>query len=291
MGIRESLLNTISSVSDSDFVRIVTAAGASSKATVANLFKSFESGLGSKDSLSNSDYIRVVGSDNEAYKQSVSSLGLGSALANGTDLNTLTLPANDRRIKIYYGENISAMTNAPSAITSAWPFCLVLIPIGQGGTYTKQILHIYSPATADVNNTYIRAQTYSGGLTIWTNWVKEPTRAEVEPVNITSSYFSDMAGCSIAEGTIYKMGKLITGNVVLKNADDSAFANDTDVILSINSAYRNSAAINSWCIFTSTQWAAQPYLGYMFDGGASFVVRPKNSGMKFCKASFNYVIA
>ena len=74
MGIRESLLNTISSVSDSDFVRIVTAAGASSKATVANLFKSFESGLGAKSNLSTSDYIRVVGSDNNAYKQSVSSM-------------------------------------------------------------------------------------------------------------------------------------------------------------------------------------------------------------------------
>ncbi len=39
MGIRESLLNTISSVSDSDFVRIATAAGASSKVTVSNLAK------------------------------------------------------------------------------------------------------------------------------------------------------------------------------------------------------------------------------------------------------------
>ena len=71
MGIRESLLNTISSVSGSDFVRIVTAAGASSKATVANLFKSFESGLGAKSTLTTSDYVRVVGSDNASYKQSV----------------------------------------------------------------------------------------------------------------------------------------------------------------------------------------------------------------------------
>lgn len=39
MGVRESLLNTITSVADSDFVRIVTSAGASSKATVANLAK------------------------------------------------------------------------------------------------------------------------------------------------------------------------------------------------------------------------------------------------------------
>lgn len=74
MGIRESLLNTITSVADSDFVRIVTSAGASSKATVRNLFKGFESNLSAKSSLTTSDYIRVVGSDNEAYKQSVSAV-------------------------------------------------------------------------------------------------------------------------------------------------------------------------------------------------------------------------
>ncbi len=91
MGIRESLLNTITSVGSSDFVRIVTSAGASSKATVANLFKSFESGLGAKSSLTTSDYIRVVGSDNNAYKQLVSDVAkkiienyTGSSLAGSS---------------------------------------------------------------------------------------------------------------------------------------------------------------------------------------------------------------
>ena len=91
MGIRESLLNTITSVADSDFVRIVTSAGASSKATVQNLFKGFESNLGAKSSLTTSDYIRVVGSDNEAYKQLVSDVAkkiiedyTGSSLAGSS---------------------------------------------------------------------------------------------------------------------------------------------------------------------------------------------------------------
>ena len=91
MGVRESLLNTITSVADSDFVRIVTSAGASSKATVRNLFKGFESNLSAKSSLTTSDYIRVVGSDNEAYKQSVSDVAkkiienyTGSSLAGSS---------------------------------------------------------------------------------------------------------------------------------------------------------------------------------------------------------------
>lgn len=82
MGIRESLLNTITSVADSDFVRVVTSAGASSKATVRNLFKGFESNLSAKSSLTTSDYIRVVGSDNEAYKQSVSAVKTAMGVDN-----------------------------------------------------------------------------------------------------------------------------------------------------------------------------------------------------------------
>ena len=74
MGIRESLLNTITSVGNGDFIRIVTSAGASSKATLQNVFKSFESGLGAKSNFGTSDYIRVVGADNNLYKQSLSNV-------------------------------------------------------------------------------------------------------------------------------------------------------------------------------------------------------------------------
>lgn len=91
MGIRESLLNTITSVGSSDFVRIVTSAGASSKATLQNVIKSFETGLGAKSSLTTSDYIRVVGSDNASYKQLVSDVAkkiienyTGSSLAGSS---------------------------------------------------------------------------------------------------------------------------------------------------------------------------------------------------------------
>ena len=192
MGIRESLLNTITSVGSSDFVRIVTSAGASSKATLQNVIKSFETGLGAKTSLTTSDYIRVVGSDNNPYKQSVSDVkstmgvttlenNMGSTLTSGTDLNTLTLSANERKIKIYHGQDITAMVNRPSAVSNAWPFCLELIPIGTGATYTKQVLHIYG-TTGIPDNTYVRTQTYSGG-TVWTNWVQLPTRAEIDALN------------------------------------------------------------------------------------------------------------
>lgn len=124
MGIRESLLNTITSVGNGDFVRIVTSAGASSKATVANLFKSFESGLSAKSSLTTSDYIRVVGSDNVSYKQSLTSvnnalpvkaevdalnsksLAYRRALSPSDDCNTLTQGV--------YTFNTSVPQNAPN---------------------------------------------------------------------------------------------------------------------------------------------------------------------------------
>ena len=105
---------------------------------------------------------------------------LGTAISNETDLNTLVLPGNHKKIKIYRGEDITRITNGPSDVSSAWPFCLMLLPIG--GSYTKQILHIY--ATADISDrVYIRTQTYKAGAIIWTNWQQSPTRAEIDALN------------------------------------------------------------------------------------------------------------
>ena len=113
MGIRESLLNTITSVGNGDFIRIVTSAGASSKATLQNVIKSFETGLGAKSSLTTSDYIRVVGSDNNLYKQSLSDMKIfmGNAYVNSlTSFNNLINSLQDgqpfvhlRRIRDYHG--------------------------------------------------------------------------------------------------------------------------------------------------------------------------------------------
>lgn len=146
--------------------------------------ETYEQNLGQKSSLTTSDFIRVVGSDNVSYKQNMSSvmetMGLGIPISNGTDLNTLVLPTNNKKIKIYRGENLSQMTNKPSAVTSAWPFCLMLLPIG--GAYTKQILHIYgTDATPDC--VYVRTQSYSSGSVVWTDWQQSPTRAEIDALN------------------------------------------------------------------------------------------------------------
>ena len=123
MGIRESLLNTITSVDNSDFVRIVTSAGASSKATVANLFKSFESNLSAKSSLTTSDYIRVVGLDNEAYKQSVSDVAkkilenyTGSSLAGSSQSVKSALDALNSNLTL---RNIASNLSSSAATINA----------------------------------------------------------------------------------------------------------------------------------------------------------------------------
>jgi len=106
---------------------------------------------------------------------------LGVLINNGTDLNTLILAGNDnKKIKVYRGESISQMINKPSDISASWPFCLMLLPVG--GTYTKQILHIYgTPTTPD--HVYVRTQTYLSGSITWTDWQQSPTRAEIDALN------------------------------------------------------------------------------------------------------------
>ena len=140
MGIRESLLNTITSVSNGDFIRIVTAAGASSKATLANVMKSFETGLGSKSSLTTSDYIRVVGSDNVCYKQLISALMevMGTltykrTLTSSDDCNTLEQGV--------YTFNTSVPQNAPSGV-SYGTLIVVNGTYGSASLYNFQLLSV-----------------------------------------------------------------------------------------------------------------------------------------------------
>lgn len=165
---KEKNLTAVTSVAAADFARVVTSAGASVKATFANVAKYIiETYNGS-----------TVAGSAQSVKSALDSLNsnLGGIINNGTDFNTLVLPANDKKIKVYRGENLSQMTNKPSGVTGAWPFCLILLPIG--GSYTKQILHIYGTA-ATPDYVCVRIQTYSSGSVVWTDWQQSPTRAEI----------------------------------------------------------------------------------------------------------------
>lgn len=145
----------------------------------------YEQNLGQKASLTTNDFIRVVGSDNVSYKQPMTDLMITTGIARtwiatGVDLNTLT--PNDTSGNGYYrGNNISTMTNRPSAEINDFPWALNAIKVN---SYIKQILHVY---TAQANIVvYERIQRYSSGSTVWGNWEKMPTRAEVDALNSKS---------------------------------------------------------------------------------------------------------
>lgn len=188
MGIRESLLNTITSVGNSDFVRIVTSAGASSKATVANLFKSFESGLGAKSSLTNSDYLRVVGSDNNAYKQSLSdvrtALGIGAS-ASYSSLEQFYAEFASMEVNTKYFVNVSNTCAAALGLPS--------------GTYKGYVSKSTSTicdmtvqwygASGDLNEYIGRVTFDNNGSVTATHWTAQPTRTEVDALNSKTSTF------------------------------------------------------------------------------------------------------
>ena len=183
MGIRESLLNTITSVGSSDFVRIVTSAGASSKATVANLFKSFESGLGAKSSLGTSDYIRVVGSDNVSYKQLVSdvtsTLGIKylGAFSGSTDADIIKSALT--ALKTAYSSETSSATNTPKVVSffrsGAWGFV---------GTAWIRSARVQMNVTQTNSGAQFYASDDNGTQTV----IAQPTRAEIDALNSKTPY-------------------------------------------------------------------------------------------------------
>jgi hypothetical protein len=175
MGIRESLLNTITAVSSSDFVRIVTSAGASSKATVYNLFKSFESGLGTKSGLTTADYVRVVGTDNVPYKQRIyevvykGEFGQIGALPDG---NLDNMAEN-----LIYGS--WWLNNGSGTIEGTKP-----ASSGQGLLICKrQSNDLFRQVFISVNQSDLKVRYYNYSTGEWTAWVDCGLRTELDALN------------------------------------------------------------------------------------------------------------
>lgn len=209
MGIRESLLNTITSVSNGDFIRVVTSAGASSKATLANVIKSFETGLGAKSSLTTSDYIRVVGSDDVLYKQSVN------------DVNK-TIP-----LTLVIGLTTEALINeayltAHSETPDQTPYRRIMnhgmahSVLGGGRWYLEgykdSSAYGWQKATSYGNPTKTYTRSLNNGT--WTAWVKEPTRAEIDAVSTKEAVtVSAATNVVIDTNKSWKYGKTLFLNV------------------------------------------------------------------------------
>lgn len=254
MGIRESLLNTITSVGSSDFVRIVTSAGASSKATLQNVIKSFETGLGSKTSLTDSDYIRIVGSDNNLYKQSVndvekriiedyteSSLGGATQSVKSAFSAFRGIPSNTNKRLAYLGTSANFDT-----ITAEWS-----LGLGSNGPTTNAFYYVHTIAfesaadgtvvngkqiaysyTTDTEAVYVRHRANNA----WTAWEQQPTRAEIEVLETTIT------------GTTNQFGA-INLNLPWRNYEIIAIA---------------SSGSNHWCIPTIV--GASTYARVLIDG-------------------------
>lgn len=192
MGIRESLLNTITSVSNGDFIRVVTSAGASSKATLQNVMKSFETGLGAKSSLTTSDYIRVVGSDDVSYKQSVSNVR--TALGIGASASYSSLAS-------FYAEFASMEVNTKYFVTfyDACSTALGLPSATYKGYVSKSTSTIcdmtvqWYSASSGALSEYIGRVIFDGsGNVTATYWTKQPTRTEVDKMASTTGTVSNL---------------------------------------------------------------------------------------------------
>lgn len=258
MGIKESLLNTITAVSDSDFVRLVTSAGTSSKATVQNLFKSFESNLGAKSSLTTSDYIRVVGSDDASYKQKVSNvmsaMGLDALKTPSTEITNVDTATTTGFFK--YGS--SASGTKPTASGG----CLIVDNFS--ATYTQQVA---IPLDTSGNNDIYKRVIPSSGTP--TAWVKMPTRAEVDALTNSTAGHSLAANSTVTitlskyfcAGTLYGAVNTNVGFAyTFGNGYLAPIKTATGVTATLGSDYKtitvtNSNATNGWVGMSVTSGA------------------------------------
>ena len=150
----------------------------------------YEQNLEQKSSLTTSDYIRIVGSDNVSYKQLVSDVAkkiietyAGSSLAGSSQsvksaidlLNSKTLfhyPTSESStadfntfttVGLYNFSSIQNCANTPSTAANASAMLLVLYR--SISTRVFQIALVYRPGATEV---YIRAMSSASAFLAWT---------------------------------------------------------------------------------------------------------------------------
>lgn len=144
---KEKNLTTVTSIAAADFARLVTSAGASVKATAANLAKYVvETYNGS-----------TVAGSAQSVKSALDSLNskiTGTSISNNSDLNDYTDVG-----KYYTGASSATATivNKPSDLTSAF-----VMEVQLRGGYLNQIIYDYG------GKIYIRGKVSSG----WQSWYK-----------------------------------------------------------------------------------------------------------------------
>lgn len=143
MSIKESALTAITAISNSDFVRAVTSAGASRRITVANLAKQIVEGYAGSS---------LAGSS-QSVKSAIDSLNSNwhKVITTGQDLNDLT------DIGVYDCAN-SSITQSLSNCPVTTSFCMIVL---KKGAYQTQL--IFPGGTM-----FSRTRNSSG----WASWYK-----------------------------------------------------------------------------------------------------------------------
>ena len=106
-------------------------------------------------------------------------------IANNTNINTITTPGN---YQVTFASDATTMTNLPYGTAG-------ILKVEKSGyasdNYVRQIYKLFDTADA----VYVRS-TVNGGSS-WTNWVKEPTRAEINAVSSKQSLTVTIASNNI----------------------------------------------------------------------------------------------
>ena len=185
----------------------------------------YEQNLGRKSSFTKNDFIRVVGSDNVSYKQPVSDVLYAGGVRYkdfpiGTAFSDFAESCNNG-ITFSYNRYPTQSSDAPTA--SDADRCSVVIYKTASDEITISAL-IFNNTNEPM--TYVRRRFGS-----WGNWVKLPTRAEIDALNSkTAINNSAVSGGTLSGLYVSKVGDVIYLRA-LYISPSSAISAGTDVTL------------------------------------------------------------
>lgn len=110
---------------------------------------------------------------------------------------------------------------------------------------------------------------------------------EIEEVALTD-FISMNTNFSLSESSVYKQGKHIFGNIIVKKS--SNYGSSSDVVGTINSGYRPAKGLLPVCVLGADEWnSASVGYCYITTEGALRIADQVSSNKKAAKVHIDYV--
>lgn len=252
----------------------------------------YEQNLGAKSSLTPSDYIRVVGSDNVSYKQGVPSVlaGMGLSLYYSDTNSTSDGSTDSDRYKMSFQRVLTTFSNSSPTVNRTYP--IMIVTSGSSSGTFGGVVDVTATAMrffVSYNNFNYTGQFARSSNTI-NAFERMPTRAEVDALKTVSSITPSEVASDITNNLfIRKQSGVVTINGYITRTN--AFTSTQTQVMILPAGARPASQVRAACALSGAAYNPPAAMGYLLIDSTGYmgITAPASNTSKVAYFSVSYI--